>query len=147
MAEYWRWLVPSLVSLFYVCILISSAFSVLGDGSEARRLYEDYGIQRNHVCSRYLDRIKTLNYFRYSILVASTVTTVTYVLQCLFGLFSNCSAYSVGAQIGISLIVFVVTLFVSFKIQNCWISRSLCGRNECSERPAGVVPPRANDFA
>lgn len=132
-----KWIAPVVVSVLYGSVLIASALAVLADGENARELYEQYGVEKNEKCARYLDRIRSVTFFRYSILIASITGFTTFLLQFLFGLFAGCTSYPMAAQVGVSLLVFALVLFTSFKIHDCWLQRVLCGSNECAKRPPG----------
>ena len=131
------WITPTVVSVLYFAALLGSLFWVLADGENARELYNEYGIENNEECARYLDRIRSVTFIRYSFLIASITGFTTFLLQFFFGLFAGCTSYPMAAQVGVSLLVFVLVLFTSFKIQNCWLVRVLCGSNECAKRPPG----------
>lgn len=123
------------VLITYVTLLGIAIYLVMVDGPNHRTLFDKWHISEHRICSRYLDRIKNANYFRYSFLTAITATTATFIIQFLFGLYSNCPGMNCNQNIATSVIIFLLVLFVSFKIQNCWMVRVLCGGKECCDIP------------
>ena len=127
--------------LVVLCTLIFTfscgLFTILREGGVADKKWKAFRIVEDERCARYLDTVRNSGFFHYANFQASIVALFVLAIQLCYGFYSNCPQNNCFPQLGTVLMVYVLSIFVSFKIHNCWCSRNLCGDRECAARPLG----------
>lgn len=136
MSWYWSVGVPIavfiVVSGIYAGLIVATARGCDEDVAEAKAVYDRYAIADNHVCRRYLNRVRTLHRVRYALAVASITALVTYLVQFTLGSFSPCTPSSIAAQVAISVAMFVGVFVTHYNCMERYIRSFVCGRGVCS---------------
>lgn len=129
MKEYWYFV---FLGVLLIISFVVSILNVVDQTPRSRKRFKAAKLENNKPCLEYLDALRNDNYWSYSVLNASIAVFVLFII--FIAVYATRPSLFRGKGplfLCLFLVSFIVLLFTTYKIFNCYFHRSLCGSSMC----------------